>query len=391
VHVRTRPRTRGATRWLLVLAAVVVVVAASGVAWATTRSSSDSAEPTLAKVSAGTFSQTVSASGTIVPAHQEDLSFTVAGEVSSVLVAEGDPVRKGQRLAQIGKDALRADVTAARSTLTAARTQLSSDQGADVSEAQLAADQASVSSAKTALAVAKEALADATLRSPIAGVVASVDLTVGEQVSGSGGGGSADPDDSNGATSQVTVMSTGAYVVEASVGSSDLAQLKKGLQAEITPTGATETVYGIVATIGMVASTSSSGAATFPVTIDVTGSPEGLYAGSTADVSIIVKKETDVLTVPSRALHTSGSTTFVYKLVGGKRVKTTVTLGAAYGAQTEVTSGLTAGDQVELPAFVRPEGGLTGDTGGNLENRFPDGPPGGGQVPADGGFLGGGQ
>ena len=38
--------------------------------------------------------------------------------------------------------------------------------------------------------------------------------------------------------------------------------------------------------------------ATFPVTIAVTGSPSGLYAGSTATVSIIVQQINNVVEVP---------------------------------------------------------------------------------------------
>ena len=42
--------------------------------------------------------------------------------------------------------------------------------------------------------------------------------------------------------------------------------------------------------------------ATFPVVIDVTGDPSGLYAGSTADVTIIVKQLNNVVEVPTAAI-----------------------------------------------------------------------------------------
>ena len=82
------------------------------------------------------------------------------------------------------------------------------------------------------------------MRSTIAGTVASVDLAVGDQVSGvderlANQAASVVVDTSS--TAQIVVISTDEFVVNASVGASDLASVKKGLQAEITPTGATET------------------------------------------------------------------------------------------------------------------------------------------------------
>jgi hypothetical protein len=185
------------------------------------------------------------------------------------------------------------------------------------------------------------------------------------------------------------VISTSAYVVDASVGSSDLASLKKGLQAQITPTGTNQTLYGTVSAVGLVAESSgstsgssSSGSATFPVTIAVTGDVTGVYAGSNADVSIIVKQVPNVLTVPTAAVHASAGKTTVTVSRSGKQVVTPVTIGEVYGAQTEITTGLHAGEQVVVTTLRLPTG--TGGTG--TQNRFGGGFPRGGA----GGFVPGG-
>jgi macrolide-specific efflux system membrane fusion protein len=189
----------------------------------------------------------------------------------------------------------------------------------------------------------------------------------------------------------VTIQSTGHYVIDATVASDDVKRLKKGLQAEITPTGVTDPVYGTVTAVGLVAETSPSGAAVFPVTIEVTGKRKDLYAGTSADASIVVKQVEDVLTVPSRALQTDGDTTYVMKVVDGKSVKTTVETGTTYGMSTEVTSGLEDGDEVEIPGFTAPSGG----GGTNQERQMPG--FGNMQMPAGGGQggpqfqVGGGQ
>lgn len=351
-----------------------------------TRDSSAATEPTTYTVTASTMKDTVTASGTVEPRHSADLDFEVSGTVTGVYVAEGDRVSKGQALARVDDDALVANRTAASASLAAAYSQLDDDEDADASDTQLAADQAAIVAARASLVEARQAVADATLRATIAGTVVSLDLTVGDVVGGSSG---IDPTaDGSTSTSAVVLVSTGHYVVDATVASSGVERLKKGLQAEITPTGVTETVYGTVSSVGLVAETSSSGAAVFPVTIEVTGTRKDLYAGTSADASIVVEQRPDVLTVPSRALETDeGGGTYVTKVVDGDGVKTPVEVGTAYGMSTEITSGLAEGDVVEIPSFV-PGGSSGGDDGGSLEERFGEGGlpdmsqiPGGGQGP----------
>jgi len=96
---------------------------------------------------------------------------------------------------------------------------------------------------------------------------------------GAGGSGAGGSGGSNSSGAQIVVITTNAWVVDASVSSADLAQVKKGLQAQITPTGARQPVFGTVSSVGVIAST-SAGTASFPVTVDVTGTPTGLYAGA---------------------------------------------------------------------------------------------------------------
>jgi hypothetical protein len=159
--------------------------------------------------------------------------------------------------------------------------------------------------------------------------------------------------------------------VDASVSSADVGKLKKGMQARVTPTDATGTsapIFGTVSSVGMVAQSSgssgtsgtSSGAASFPVEVGVTGVRKGLYAGTSVDVSITTRQRANVLTVPALALRTSGGSTYVDKVAGGRTVRTVVTVGETYDGQTEITSGLEAGDRIELVTGLRAR-----TTGGN--------------------------
>ena len=110
------------------------------------------------------------------------------------------------------------------------------------------------------------------------------------------------------------------FIVDADVTTSQITQLELGQQAVITPTGTSTTAYGVVSSISQVGST-TSGVTTFPVAISVTGAPTGIYAGASADVEIVVTQVNNVLVVPTTAVHTIGTASFVYVLKNGKEVE----------------------------------------------------------------------
>ena len=179
--------------WLSALLALVVVAAGVGAFWWNGRNSTASAAPSyrLVTASIGTVRQSLSSSGTIEPAAQDALSFAVSGRVTSVRVSAGQRVAAGAVLATVDSASLKADLAQAQANLASAQARVSADSTA--SSSQLAADTAAAAAAQGQVASAQSALTEANLTSPIAGVVASVDLTVGEQVSGgsgSSGGGS---------------------------------------------------------------------------------------------------------------------------------------------------------------------------------------------------------
>lgn len=361
----------------IVAVVIALVVVGAGGAWATTRSSaSDAAAPTLVTATSSTIKQSVSASGTIQPAHRADLSFVVSGTVTSLPVAAGDQVKVGAILATVDSASLQSAVTSAQANVSATQDQLTAQQGAGSSAVQIASTQAQLTDVQGKLTDARTALTAASMTSPIAGTVAQVNIAIGDKVGNTASAGAssagASSSSSAGASSssssaQIVVISTTSWMVQASVSSEDLPKLKKGMQAEITPTGSATKVFGTVSSIGIVASSSSSGSATFPVTVVVTGSPTGLYAGGAADVSIIVKQVENLLTVPTNALHTENGKTVVHQMSNGTQVSTPVEVGATYGPVTQILSGLKAGDKVVGTAFRmggNPAGGTRSRQGG---------------------------
>lgn len=347
-------------RQLTAVGAVAAVVILGG-GWLIFRpgsSATAATEPTTtAAATLGTMTQAVAATGTIEPAVQSNLSFTSAGVVTALTATVGQQVSAGQSLA-IDPTNLQAQVTAAQQTLTAANLSLAA---ATTSVAQASA-QAQITADQTKVQNAQTALAGATLSSPIDGTVATVNLSMGQRVgtsstsstggngtgngSTNGGGGSGSGGTGNGASAastttsaQIVVISTKSWIVNATVGAAELPSVKTGLQAQITPIGATTKIFGTVQTVGIVASAASGSTPSFPVTIAVTGTPTGLYAGSSATLSVMIKQLQNVLTVPTSAVHTSGSKTVVHETQSDKTVSVPVTVGAVFGAQTQSPRG----------------------------------------------------
>ncbi|MCS5734697.1 efflux RND transporter periplasmic adaptor subunit [Herbiconiux daphne] len=403
----TRIRLR---TWIICGAAALVVVG-GGATWAALAFSSSSAQaqtaPTAMSVAASlqTLQKTVDATGTLAPTVQQDVDFAVAGTVTAVNVAAGSTVTAGDVLATVDTLTVQADLLEAQATLASAAAKLSSaqadDDGSDASATQIAADAASVAVAQAAADKAAAAVADTTLTAPVAGLVTAVNLEVGDTTTGSGsasgssasGSGSAG-DSASGAsgsdtsTAQFTIVSTDSWQVSVSVGETDVPQVAAGDQVELSTDDGTA-FFGTVSEVGLLPST-DSGAATYPVTVAVTGSPDGLHDGVSVTASIVYERRTDVLTVPSAAVTTDadGATSVTVVDADGNETVKSVTVGETVGTLTEITDGLAEGDLVQVTVFT-PGGGGSG-TGGAGGTGTGTGTGTGGQQGGTGTFPGGG-
>ena len=395
--------------WPIIGAAVLLIGAAIGLPlWLTSGSSTPtgiSVTTVTVPVTTGTIQQTITSSGTIEPASQANLNFAVSGTVTAVDVRAGQTVAAGQVLATVGTTALSEEVSAAQAQLTAANDRLASDQAAGASTSQIDSDEASMTSAESSLSTAQTNLNDASLTSTISGTVASVSLSVGQQVTGagsggnnnanngsggsngsSGGNGSSGNNGSNGSSSgQIVVIGTDSYIVNTSVDDTEIGQITDGDQVVITPTtGSATPVYGTVGSLSLIGSQSSN-VTTFPVVVNVTGNPPGLYAGASADVSIIIKQLNNVTEVPTGAInYDSNGQATVTEVVNGADVVKDVTVGASENGETQITSGLSPGAKVleKEYTFHAPGGGTGSIFGGGA-----GGPKGGGGSPAGGEFF----
>jgi membrane fusion protein, macrolide-specific efflux system len=360
---QTAPAGRGGSRRRRAVAvvAVAVVLAGAGIGtWLATRgggaprSTSGFVVVTrTVRVTSGTMSQSVSASGTIQPAQTANLNFAVSGRVTKVDVAVGDMVKTGETVATIAPTALEAQEAAAQQTLTADEAKLAADEASKAGTSQVAADEATVTSAQTQLTTAKKSVADATLVSTITGEVSNVDLTVGEQVSGSGvGGSSSSPTKVYGpgagtssSNSQVTIVSPDRFIVDCTVDDIEVGELSDGDRVLVAQTGTAVSAPGTVTFVGLVPS--GTGIPSYPVTVTLTGTPTDIYAGTNAQLTMIVKSLSHVLEVPTPAVsYRQGQASVEVKLPGGGHALQPVTVGTTLNGETEITKGVRAGQLV---------------------------------------------
>ncbi len=415
------PRRR---RWQISVVVVGVLVIAAAVWLVALRPEDSSAQPQYRTetASAGTLKSTVSASGTLEPLHQSSLSFSSSGTVTSVDVAVGDTVTRNQVLASIDPSALKVALQSAKADLEAAEDSLTTlEDDSDSSSTAISAAKATVTVKENAVSQAQTNLDGADLSAPFAGVVAAVDIAEGDTVgssgssggsgsgsgsaggsdtsqtsAGSGGSGTGSTTASSSSSGTITILDKGTYTVSTSVSASDVGSIRKGMQATISGTGSSTTIYGTVTSVGVVAnsSDSSSGSSTFPVTIKVTGTHNDLLPGSSVTAAITTKQLTNVISVSTEAITTDNGTSYVQRLVGGKEVRTKVSLGSVIGRSTVITSGLSSGDQVVVSSFRAAQSSGSGGSGsrsGDLSQAGSAGEgPGGGQAPA-GGAPGGGS
>lgn len=260
----------------------------------------------------------------------------------------------------------------------------------------LASAKASVLQAQIALAQARKALRETTLRAPIAGVVATLDGSVGDTVSGGGGNGSSSSSNASSSSSSaastgsnssssssfVTITGQNKLQVVAGFSEGDAASIKLGQPATATISALPGVTLGAKVIAIDSTATTVSNVVTYNVTFALTGTNAKLKPGMTADVDVITAERDNALHVPTAAVTGSGANARVTVLRNGQQVSTAVVAGLKGDDATEISSGLRAGDTVVLPTLTLPSSGSSSSTLGTGA--------GGGRLRAAAGGLGGG-
>lgn len=186
-------------------------------------------------------------------------------------------------------------------------------------------------SAKASLDIAQKRFDDCSVTSPITGMVAKIDVEVGQTVSPQ--------------TVGATVIDDSGEKVEIQVADTDISQLKTGMPMTIGLQSAGVTLNGSISKISAV-SDSKTGMYTVKVLLDQ--KEDGPYTGLMADVRAADTKAKGSVFIPEKCILSDDSGTYVYVVSDGTAVKTPVTEGNKKNAYMEITSGLSKGSEVVL-------------------------------------------
>ncbi|HEX8439716.1 efflux RND transporter periplasmic adaptor subunit [Archangium sp.] len=286
-------------------------------------------EAQVTKARKGSVTRTITGAGKVQAATTVKISSNLSGDLTELLVKDGDRVTKGQVLgridrkryeaatkqAQAAQNAARSDaqvsqVEADRTTAELGRVEELGKKGlastAEVEQARAARDSAAarLSSAQQRLAQAsavyEEAqgnLAKTTLLSPIDGNIIELSREVGERVRGS--------DFSEDVV--MTIAALNVMEVKFEVGEHEVVHLKPGQPAEISVDALEgESYQGSVVEIAQKALIKNPGTeaevTTFPVTVALNSRPPRVLPGMSAEVRISAETHNDTVLVPIQSV-----------------------------------------------------------------------------------------
>lgn len=223
---------------------------------------------------------------------------------------------------------------------------------ATVTAETILADKAAIALAEAELAIAEQERTAATLTSTIAGTVVSVDAAVGDAVT----------------TGQtvVTVDGPDGFLVTMTMPLSTIKAMSVGDEATISATSTEEELTGAVSLIG-VTNVSSTSDPSFQVTLTVDQKDATLFDGASVNVEITVARSDDVVTIPTSAVHVSGTSATVQLLDGGEVTEAPVTLGAVGAETSEIAEGLAVGQRVVLADLSED---VVSDSSNNSSSSF---------------------
>lgn len=383
-----RKKTR--RRLLLAGGALVLLLAAIGLVSAS-RGGGEIDSSKLVKIEKGDIARSVVATGKIEPLAKVEVKSKASGIVKEIRFDYGDPVRKGQVLVELDKEELSARVREARAALLSAQAALQrtevqalapdlpflkasmersrrlfadgliSDSVREEAEknhemahnqqraavSNVAVNKAEVARAQAMLERAETDLQNATITSPMDGIVLSRDVEVGDAVSSILVMGSQ-------ATLVMTLGDVERVYVRGKVDEADVGKVYLDQPARIVVESFKDKKFAGKVTKISPLGVEKDNVTTFEVRVSIDNPGGELKANMSANAEIIREEKKSVLLVPESALiYDKDKKTFLEipdpKHEGGRR-RVAATFGITNGVKAEVVTadGLKEGDQVVL-------------------------------------------
>jgi RND family efflux transporter MFP subunit len=364
-HIAAEPAHAPARRRMLWIGGIVLIalIVGSVVLWRRSGAAPVGQAPELPRVTVivpgrQAIASVISTTGSL--AARREMPVGVAGEggmVSRVLVDAGDWVSAGQTLATIERSvqvqesaALDASITVARADAELAQAELDrarqlvgrgfiSKADVDRRTATRDAANARVRVAQAQLGQARARIGRLDIRAPAAGLILTRALEPGQIVGPSG-------------TSLFRIARGGEMEMLARVSEQDLARLRVGVPATVTPTGTTTKFSGRIWQLSPVIDPATrQGTARIALAYDPALRPGGFANAE------IMSGTVDAPLLPESAVQSDAKGNFVYIVdAGGKVVRRDVKVGEVSDRGIAVASGLDGTEQIVLSAgaFLNP-------------------------------------
>ena len=417
------------------VSAMVLLLMIAGILFFGCASQADSTPVTenqIVTVERGDIKIDIMASGNLVILREANLSFGSSGTVEEVLVGIGDSVEENEVLAKIDTLALedsliqaQANVKTAQLNLERAKEPATNASGTEILTAPDPLDidikELKLESAKLGLKEAEIKLEEATITAPFDGQVAEVNVSIGDQVSDS--------------TVAVRLIDPTKFEVDVLVSETEIYQVEVGAQATVQVDAMSMIAFPAKVAHISPAATIQSNVVNYEVQVEIDsletvlggqeqtrpnisagemperikqaieagqitqeqveemmrqrqqGSQQGqtpatmpedfhLKEGLTVTVSILVDERTNVLLVPNSIIVSQGRNVVVQVMKDGVIESRSIKTGISDWQYTEVTEGLSEGEQV-----------VTAQTATTTSTTSQQGGPPGGIVPGMGRML----
>ncbi len=274
-------------------------------------------------------------SGTVEEESGSAVSFSAAGTIRSLSVAEGQSVKKGQLIGVLDDASLRNAYDIAKATLDQARDayermKLLHDSNS-LPEIKWVDVQSKLHQAQSAAEIARIALDDARLYAPVSGVVSEKMASVGQTVAPG--------------VPVVKIVDINAVKVNISVPESEIASFAIGSKASIKAKGAAETVY--TGTLVEKAVTANPLSRSYQVKYTVDNPGAKLLPGMICEVETQGPARTAGVVLPvSAVMLAADNTHFVWLDSAGTACKRFIRPAEMLPQGVLISSGLTEGDKV---------------------------------------------
>lgn len=327
------------------------------------------------KAERGELTETVTATGTIESVTQVDVGTQVTGIIDKLYADYNSVVSKGELIAEIEKTLLQSELNSAEANVESARltyeynlTNYNRDKA--LHDKQLISDyefQTSTKELKVSKTAYDKAVADrvraaknlnyAEIYSPIDGIVISRDVEVGQTVVSN-----------MNVANLYTIADLDNMQVIGNVDEADIGQVKVGQPVTFSVDAYSDELFQGEVTQVRLNPTTESNVVTYEVVVAAPNPDHKLIPGLTANLTIYVMREQNVLLLPTKAFTfepeadengdsklpqvagkvqvTGDDEKVVWVVEGNSLVPTAVKVGASNGIKTQIVSGLKDGAAV---------------------------------------------